>query len=204
MTRPKTVPGVGYDSNRRRILQISADLFARNGYHGTGVSDLGRAVGLGKGALYHYIGSKESVLYEISMGQVSRMNEYAAEQHVAVADPVELLHALARGLMRNIADHRAEWTVFFREYHALTGDWRDRVVAAREQYEGYWRSTLDRGVAAGIFAPQPGLVVKGILGMFNYSYLWLDPVGGMSPEQVADLFLNMVLRGLVRPDGGVA
>jgi AcrR family transcriptional regulator len=201
VTRPKSAAPAGYDTNRRRILRISADLFARNGYHGTGVSDLGKAAGLGKGALYHYIGSKESVLYEISMGQVSQMNAYAAEQHDQLADPIELLHALARGLMRNIADHRAEWTVFFREYHALTGDWRDRVVAAREQYEGYWRAAIDKGVRSGALQTQPSLVVKGLLGMFNYSYLWLDPVGGLPPEDVADLFMDAMLHGLVPRPG---
>ncbi|MCW2838117.1 MAG: TetR/AcrR family transcriptional regulator, partial [Marmoricola sp.] len=40
------------------------------------------------------------------------------------------------------------------------------------------------------------IVVKGILGMFNYSYLWLRPGRGLSPEAIADLFVNVLERGL--------
>src|SRR5436309_3637837 len=57
-------------SRREEILQIAARLFAENGYHGTGIAELGEAVGLGKGALYHHIGSKEDLLYEISSRHV--------------------------------------------------------------------------------------------------------------------------------------
>jgi AcrR family transcriptional regulator len=188
-----------YDSNRDQILRISAELFARSGYHGTGISDLGAAVGLGRGALYHYIGSKEMILYEISSRQVAQMNELADELAVTEPDPEKRLRGLARALMRNIAEHRAEWTVFFREYHALTGDRRDRVITARERYEAHWRHALDQAVRDGQFHPLPPLMVKGVLGMFNYSYLWLTADGSRTPEQIADDFLDTIIIGMSAP-----
>lgn len=188
-----------YESNRAEILRISAELFAKSGYHGTGMSDLGVAVGLGRGALYHYIGSKETILYEISSRQVAEMNAVAAELALTETDPERRLRGLARALMRNIAEHRAEWTVFFREYHALTGDRRDRVIAARERYEAHWRDALDQSVREGRFHPLPPLMVKGLLGMFNYSYLWLTTDGPRSPEQIADDFLDTVIVGMNAP-----
>jgi AcrR family transcriptional regulator len=185
--------------NRDRILRISAELFARNGYHGTGINELSKAVGLGRGALYHYIGSKETLLYEISKTQVDRMNAFAESLLARDLDAEPQLRALARELLRNIAEHRAEWTVFFREYSALTGEWRDRVVAARERYEAHWRQTLQQGAREGVFAPVPPLLVKGILGMFNYSYLWYEPAGPISPDELADEFLDALLNGIRPP-----
>ncbi|MBU8826833.1 TetR/AcrR family transcriptional regulator [Mycolicibacterium goodii] len=185
-----------FESNRDEILRISAELFAKSGYHGTGISDLGAAVGLGRGALYHYIGSKETILYEISSRQLAQMNKVADDLAVTETDPEERLRGLARALLRNIAEHRAEWTVFFREYHALTGERRDRVIAARERYEAHWRNALDQGVRERRFRPLPTLMVKGLLGMFNYSYLWLTLDGPESPEDIADEFLDTVLAGM--------
>ncbi|UGU30168.1 TetR/AcrR family transcriptional regulator [Mycolicibacterium smegmatis] len=185
-----------FESNRDEILRISAELFAKSGYHGTGISDLGAAVGLGRGALYHYIGSKETILYEISSRQLAQMNNLADELALTEKDPEKRLRGLARALLRNIAEHRAEWTVFFREYHALTGERRDRVIAARERYEAHWRNALDQGVRDGQFRPLPTLMVKGLLGMFNYSYLWLTLDGPESPEDIADDFLDTVLVGM--------
>lgn len=185
-----------FESNRDEILRISAELFAKSGYHGTGISDLGAAVGLGRGALYHYIGSKETILYEISSRQLAQMNNLADELALTEKDPEKRLRGLARALLRNIAEHRAEWTVFFREYHALTGERRDRVIAARERYEAHWRNALDQGVRDGQFRPLPTLMVKGLLGMFNYSYSWLTLDGPESPEDIADEFLDTVLVGM--------
>ncbi|WP_214366553.1 TetR/AcrR family transcriptional regulator [Pseudonocardia sp. H11422] len=185
-----------FETNRDRILQISADLFARNGYHGTGINELSKAVGLGRGALYHYIGSKETLLYEISRTHVDRMNDFAEGLLAEDLDAEARLRALARELLRNIAEHRAEWTVFFRDYSALTGEWRDRVVSARERYEGYWRQTLQLGVREGAFASLPPLLVKGILGMFNYTYLWYEPGGRTSPDELSDEFVDALLNGI--------
>jgi len=185
-----------FEVNRERVIAVAAELFARNGYHGTGIAELGKAVQLGRGALYHYIGSKEALLYEISKPQVDIMNAHAERALAAGLAPEELLREMARGLLRNIATHQNECAVFFRDYGALSGDRRDRIIAARERYEGYWRQALDRGATAGVLRPTPRLLVKGILGMLNYTYLWFDADGPLSPEQVADEFLDAVLDGI--------
>jgi AcrR family transcriptional regulator len=187
-----------YELNRERVVAVAADLFARHGYHGTGIAELAKAVGLGRGALYHYIGSKEALLYAISRTQVDRMNAQAEAVLRAGLPPEELLREMARGLLRNIADHRSEWAVFFRDYSALSGERRDHVIAARERYEGYWRQALDRGVEAGVLRPTPALLVKGILGMLNYTYLWFEPDGALTPEELADEYIDTLLRGIRR------
>jgi AcrR family transcriptional regulator len=189
-----------YGDNRERVIGIAAELFARNSYHGTGVAEICTAVGLGRGALYHYIGNKEALLYEISKTQVDRMNDQAEELLRAGHPAEKLLREMARQLLRNIANHRSEWAVFFREYTALTGEKRDKVVAARERYEGYWRQVLDRGVDEKVLRPTPRLLVKGILGMLNYTYLWFEPGGKVSPEELADEFLDALLNGMRRND----
>ncbi|QXF84290.1 TetR/AcrR family transcriptional regulator (plasmid) [Rhodococcus pyridinivorans] len=185
-----------YDANRDRVLQAAAELFAKSGYHGTGVAEIGEVTGLGRGALYHYIGSKETILYEISSRQLAQMNKVADELALTEADPEKRLRGLARALMRNIAEHRAEWTVFFREYHALTDERRDRIIAERERYESHWRNALEQGIRDGQFRSLPRLIVKGLLGMFNYSYLWITPTGAETPEEIADEFIDAVTSGI--------
>ncbi|MGC0366478.1 AcrR family transcriptional regulator [Rhodococcus sp. 27YEA15] len=185
-----------FDLNRDQILRTAAELFAESGYHGTGITELCEAVGYGRGTLYHYIGNKETILYEISSRQLAQMNEVADGLALSVSGPEGRLRGLGAALLRNIAEHRAEWTVFFREFHALTGERRDKVVAARERYEAHWRHALDQGVRDGQFHGLPPLTVKGILGMFNYSYLWLTVDGERSPEQISDDFLDVLVFGM--------
>ena len=54
-----------WEARRQAIVDTSARIFARQGYHATGITELCAANDLGKGALYHYIGSKEELLVAI-------------------------------------------------------------------------------------------------------------------------------------------
>src|SRR5436309_14034597 len=54
-----------WQARREAIIDTSARVFARRGYHATGITELCAANDLGKGALYHYIGSKEELLAAI-------------------------------------------------------------------------------------------------------------------------------------------
>jgi AcrR family transcriptional regulator len=54
-----------WEARYQAIIDTSATVFARGGYHATGITELCVANDLGKGALYHYIGSKEDLLAAI-------------------------------------------------------------------------------------------------------------------------------------------
>src|SRR5580704_10275501 len=54
-----------WEARHQAIVDTSARVFARRGYHATGIMELCAENELGKGALYHYIGSKEELLAAI-------------------------------------------------------------------------------------------------------------------------------------------
>lgn len=180
------------------IRRVAADLFASNGYHATGMAELGEAIGLGRGALYYHIGSKEELLYEISVQHVEQMVAYGEELLASQLAPEERFRRLSRQLMRTIADNLPELTVFFREIHSLTGTRKENLLRLRDRFESIWLEILQNGVQEGRFQTADPLLVKGVLGLHNYSYLWLDPKGALTPEQVADRFCDLVLHGLLR------
>lgn len=186
------------ENPRKAAIRVAAaELWAASGYHGTGIEELSQSVGLRRGALYHHIGSKEGLLYEVSRAAIVRLLDATHDDPTASAE--DRLRALSRQLMVDIAAHLAEWTVFFREVPWLTGEWRAEVFELRDRYEAIWQSVLDDGVATGEFRPLGSLAVKGILGMHNYAYLWLRPHGRLRPEEVADQFLEVLLGGVRRP-----
>jgi len=182
---------------RERLLHTAAQLFADKGYHGTGVAELGRAVELGRGGLYHHMGSKEDLLVEISVRHVRDMVEVGESILASDEAPPEKLRALSRRLMRTIAENLAEVTVFFHEVNNLKGEARAEVVEKRDRFEAIWRAVIDEGVEQGYFRKGGGLVTKGLLGMHNYSYVWIDPDGRLKPEDIADDYCDLILRGLL-------
>ena len=52
-------------SRRDQILTAAAELFARHGFHGVGIDDIGAAVGISGPALYRHFRSKDAMLGEM-------------------------------------------------------------------------------------------------------------------------------------------
>lgn len=77
-----------------RILAVAAKLFAERGYHAIGMTELGDAVGMGRGALYHHIKSKEDVLYNITRQYISVLVEQGNKIVEEEADPKQCLQLL--------------------------------------------------------------------------------------------------------------
>jgi AcrR family transcriptional regulator len=186
---------------KERIRREAAQLFARNGYQGTGVQALSEAVGLGRGALYHHIGSKEALFEEVCTRPVQEMIEIAEGIVAMPGSAEERLRLLCRAQMRTLAEHQAEWTLFQRDAMMLRGVVRDRIFATRARFEAIWRQLLDQGVENREFCAFDPIAVKGILGMHNYAYLWLDPHGRLTPEEIGDIFCDLMLHGIHTPPG---
>lgn len=181
---------------KREIREAAERLWSQRGFHATGIQDLCEEVSMGRGALYYHIKSKEDLLLDISLFYLEKLIEDGQNILKEKATHTELLYKLSHNLMRNIAEHRDGWTVFFAEIRSLQGERRDQVLARRGVYEDIWLSVIEQGTAAGEFQETSRLLVKGVLGMHNYSYLWLQPDGPATPEQIGSIFMDTILDGI--------
>jgi AcrR family transcriptional regulator len=50
---------------RTQILETAAELFAKHGYHGVSINDLGAACGISGPALYKHFRGKQAILSEM-------------------------------------------------------------------------------------------------------------------------------------------
>ncbi len=141
--------------------------------------------------------SKEDLLFTLSKRHV----EEALDRGEAIAEldasPEEKLRLLGREQMRAISSHLPEVTLYFREGHALTGERREELQRIRERWEAVWRSILEEGFHAGTFRAADPITLRGVLGIFNYSWVWFHPDGPLSSNEVADKLVDLVLRGML-------
>ncbi len=63
---PKVVPEYREEA-KAKIVKAARAVFAKKGYHDATMDDVAKEVGVSKGALYSYFGSKEDLLKEISL-----------------------------------------------------------------------------------------------------------------------------------------
>lgn len=182
------------------ITDIAARLFAKNGYSATGMNELCDAVGLGKGALYYYIGSKQQLLCSIHdrvMNNVLKSAEVVTTIPAPAGERLRLLGAELMSIITTYPDH--VW-VFLHEWPSLVGGeyWED-FKGKRRSYEGAIAEILSDGVRDGEFDIEDvPLAVRAWLGMHNYTYQWFRRDGGLTAIEVATRFHANFVQGIRR------
>src|SRR5581483_9078992 len=94
-------------SKHRQGMATSARLFMTAGYSGTSMEDLAVAVGVTKGALYHYFATKSDILYAIYQHVVDLITA-RFESHPPEADPRERLRLTILDMLVMIERHPIE------------------------------------------------------------------------------------------------
>jgi AcrR family transcriptional regulator len=188
-----------WQGRRDAIVDTSARLFAQQGYHATGITDLCEANELGKGALYHYIGSKEELLAAIHDRVMDEVMNGAERVAAAGGTPSEQLGMLGDELLDVIHRYPDHVWVFLHEFPALTGDRAEQFRKRRQAYERRVEAVLKAGVESGEFRKiDPWLTARAWLGMHNYTYLWLKPGGRLSARSVAKPFAEIFMHGIAQ------
>jgi len=191
-----------WQARRQAIIDTSATVFARGGYHATGITELCAANDLGKGALYHYIGSKEELLAAIHDRVMDEVMLGADRVAQAGGSPSSQLAMLGDELLDVIHRYPDHVWVFLHEFPALTGERAEQFRGRRRQYERRVEAVFQAGIDSGEFRDvDPRLTARAWLGMHNYTYLWLKAGGRLSARDVAKPFADIFIRGIANPQG---
>jgi len=186
-----------WKARRDEIIDASARVFARQGYHATGIAELCAVNGLGKGAFYHYIESKEELLAAIHdrvMDEVMLGADRVAEAGGTPSAQLTMLGDELLDVIHRYPDH--VW-VFLHEFPALTAARAEQFRTRRRKYERRVEAVLQAGIHAGEFrALDARLTALAWLGMHNYTYLWLKPGGRVSARDVAKQFSEIFVFGI--------
>jgi len=186
-----------WKARRDAIVDTSAHVFAQHGYHATGIAELCEVNGLGKGAFYHYIGSKEELLAAIHDRVMDEVLAGADRVAEAGGAPSAQLAMLGDELLEVIYRYPDHVWVFLHEFPALTAERADQFRVRRREYEARVEGVLQAGVAAGEFREvDPRLTAMAWLGMHNYTYLWLKVDGRLTARDVAKPFADIFIRGI--------
>ena len=177
MARP---PGHGpaFEGRRQEIIDRAASLFAKKGYAATGIAELGEAVGLGKGALYHYIGSKEDLLVEIQDRVLQPLLHQARAIDALDAPSLVRLRLLSEVLLEAILARLDHIWVYEHDYRHLTGTNRKRLVRQRREFEWLLQGLLEEAIEEGSLRPtDPRLAALQFLNLHNHTYQWASTRG---------------------------
>ncbi len=180
------------------IVSAAAELFQQKGYSATTIQDVAEAVGVLKGSLYHYIATKEDLLFAI-VEDVYQAMSHAQDQRPPTGDPAEDVRGFIEIHAAMNAALLTKSAVFYQEVRMLVGDRRSLIREWRHEYEGRLKSLLLAAREAGSLRDDvdPGFTARAALGMVNAMHQWYRADGSRSPEEVGRAYADLVLNGVV-------
>ncbi len=152
-------------TRRDQILAAAAELFARHGFHGVGIDEIGAAVGVSGPALYRHFRSKDAMLGEM-LTSISEVLLAGGEQRRDANEPAGVLAELVRFHVDFALDNPALITVQERNLGNLTEPDRRRVRALQRRYVEVWVQAI-RDTDAAIDEPAARAAAHAVFGLIN-------------------------------------
>ena len=195
----KARPSKG-DQTKELILNETKRLFAAHGYHGTGIEAISEASKIKRGGLYYHIGNKQQLLYDVLLRATEWIIERARVVLKSDQSPPEKLRALCRMHMLSVSENMAEYRILMRDFDNLEPKHRKHINGLRKEYEEAWMTVLEDGTKEGYVRKLDPIGPKGVLGQFNFAFMWWNPDGPMSADEAGDIFFDVLIRGLRAED----
>ena len=177
------------DNRLPRILDAAARLFRTQGFEGTSVRDIVRAVGMLPGSLYYHFAAKEDLLAEVYAEGVRRIS---ARVRAAVGrhdDPWARLEAACVAHLEAILEDDDYAQVVIRVRPADAPAAQPRLVALRDDYEAIFTALVaDLRLPRGTDRRTLRLM---LLGALNWSQTWYHP-GRDTPKTIARRFVALL------------
>ncbi|WP_430335065.1 TetR/AcrR family transcriptional regulator [Rhodococcus sp. ACT016] len=193
---------------REVILAESARLFSDRGIAATTIREIGEAVGLNSGTLYHYFSSKDAIVSEIL---VSFLTDLVERYDAVVAEPETARTRLGRivRVSLEVADvHPYATEIYQNEFSNLSALPRyTEIAAAVDSSHGAWYSVVEDGVRDGEF--NSGVDIFEFQRMMRecvfMSVRWHRATLSQDIESLTDTLTTVFLNGFVPapPPGSV-
>ncbi len=183
---------------REGILEAAARIFGEKGFHATSMNDIAEAVNLQKASLYYHFNSKQEILIALLDHALDLIN---GRLELVLAQPLSPDEKLRRAMisyLQTIAENRNLSAVLLLELRSLDPELKARHASRREKFEQLWRDLILEGKQAGVFnSVDPSMAGRAILGVMNWTVTWYRSDGPRSATEIANLFADLLLQGLL-------
>lgn len=197
--RPTLVKHQNNQDKQQEIFSAALHLFQEKGYHGTSMQDLADAMGMQKASLYYYIRSKEELLVRVCERGTGAFTQELNEIVALNLGAGEKLRRAIECHLVALCEQLELFTVFLREQKFLGEAYKKQLRGEGKRHAELLAIILEEGVATGEFRKVNVTVTTlAILGMCNWLYEWYSPGGALQPREIARLYSELVLRGLVQ------
>lgn len=191
--------------NRRPdLVRAAGEEFREHGYDNATLESIGARVGILKGSVYNYVGSKEELLLAVveqpAKALLDELDRLRADTGSSVAVRLrELIHTQ----VRIFADYYPAAFVYLQHVGRFRSPTFGKFDDMDHRYIAAIEGLLREGAETGEFslAGEPAVAARAIVGMLDWMQHWFTPRGEEADGELADQLFSLALGGLLAAGG---
>jgi len=181
------------------VVEAAAKVFYARGYADASVQDVADELGILKGSLYHYIDTKEDLLFRLlseTSDDVSRiLDEVSALEDM---DPLERLHLYVRRQVEYNLQHIERVAVYYHDLERLGEERRRDILDRRKTHERFVSQLIAEAQRDGRAdsAQDAQVLARCVFATIIWTYKWYRPERD-DPDRVAESCADFAIGGLI-------
>lgn len=182
------------------MILTAARAFRERGYHNTSLDDIAARLSVTKPTIYHYVTSKEQILFECFRTGLDLIRSAFVEIQGSRATGRERLMLVLRRYLEAVTSDFG-WCMVRAEDQDLGADMSRQIGALKTEIDRGLRGLIEEGIADGSIAPcDPKMAAFALAGSLNWISHWYRADDSLRPDEIADRFLSVFEQGL-KPRG---
>ncbi len=163
--------GEHLEKKHRQIAQAVAPLFIKKGFHQTSMRDISKAVNMSMGNLYHYIKSKDDVLFLVYQELYSIWVEGLEKLHIEkIKGPEEKLKALIKNMLQSTYKYKDLTQMTFRESKFLEKSALKKILSIESKFIRVIVEVVRYGVEQGVFREVNPVIIGNFIAHNTFFY----------------------------------
>jgi AcrR family transcriptional regulator len=189
------------EMKQRQIVERASTVLFQKGFHGTSIRDIAAACDMSMGQLYHYISSKDDILFLMHLySQEQWYRKLAEAGFEQITDPrVKLEHGI-RISIRHISENRALYQFIFTESKYMDREHLQKALDLDDRnVVGFYRHLLSEIPGQPCDGPQGQLAASVVAFVCTFLALrgWnVDLHDAAAVDAAVEFLVGFILRGL--------
>ncbi len=185
-----------YDLRRRAILNEAGRQFARRGFHATSLDEVAKSLRLTKAGLYHYVDTKEQLLYECYLVSLERAEQCVREASEQGRNGLDKLCIYMRNML-GAFDQPEGYFALLTDITALDQDHQKVLRRKGRAVDEALRTFIEEGMRdASVRSCDAAVIEFAIQGALNWIPKWYSGHGRKNVAQIIEDFIDLFSNGL--------
>jgi TetR/AcrR family transcriptional regulator, cholesterol catabolism regulator len=191
------LPDAAPETPRQRLLDCAARLFREKGYERTTVRDIGAAVGIQSGSIFHHFSSKEDILKAVmSEALIYFTDELRASVESQSGALAKLQACIHSELQFTVGDDTtAIMSLLITEWRSLGEANQKDILEYRAAYEQLWMDVLEEAKSEGLIEGDCFVLRRLLAGAIHWTRTWYDEDGELSLDALSRQTLQLACVG---------